>query len=560
MSYKKIAIALAAALLISPALRVSAATVEERIAVQRSLPIESNQIPDWPEGPVVTAESAILIEADTGAVLYAKNIHKAQYPASTTKILTTLIAAEQCSLDEKVNFSYEAVHGIPVGSNHIAMNEGDTLTMEQCLQAILIRSANEVSYAVAEHIGGTWEGFAKMMNDRAKELGAVDSNFVNPNGLPDENHYTSAYDLAMIGRAFFANDMLCQITQMPSLRLMKDTGEYVDQNKMELLPGKKYAYEYTVGCKTGYTDAARSTLVSCAEKNGMKLICVVLKDENPGHYEDSIALFNYGFSNFEKINVSETETKYNIGTNGFFYSGNSLFGSSSPILGLNKQDCIVLPKDVDFSQATSTISYDTPKENQAAVITYTYKDVYVGQATLDFISSTNKNQTYEFDNTGASKEQENPSATEVPSNQEGTNNESTTPGSEEPTASSTENEDLNSEGQNSEGQISEGQNSEDDNFEDDEAPMFTAAPSEEKQEEPSYVFVDIIKIILTAIGVIAGIVVILFIIYVVKNSNLFGAKKKRRRSSYPKEISVRSIRKKNIREAKKRIRRRKRGW
>ena len=297
---------------------LAAPSTEERIAAQRALTIQSNQVENWPTGPVVTAESAILMEAETGAILYAKNIHQQQYPASTTKILTTLIASEQCSLDEIVTFSHDAVYGIPRGSNHIAMNEGDTLTMEQCLNAILIRSANEVSYAVAEHIGETWEGFAQIMNERAKELGCVDSNFVNPNGLPDENHYTSAYDLAMIGRAFFANELLCKITTTPALRLMKESGEYVDHNQMALLPGKKYAYDYLVGCKTGYTDAARSTLVSCAEKNGMKLICVVLKDESPAHYEDTIALFDYGFSNFDKVNVSQSETKYNIDNTGLF--------------------------------------------------------------------------------------------------------------------------------------------------------------------------------------------------------------------------------------------------
>lgn len=128
---------------------LAAPSTEERIAAQRALTIQSNQVENWPTGPVVTAESAILMEAETGAILYAKNIHQQQYPASTTKILTTLIASEQCSLDEIVTFSHDAVYGIPRGSNHIAMNEGDTLTMEQCLNAILIRSANEVSYAVA---------------------------------------------------------------------------------------------------------------------------------------------------------------------------------------------------------------------------------------------------------------------------------------------------------------------------------------------------------------------------------------------------------------------------
>lgn len=192
-----------AAMLFTQVVPVHATSIKEtNIAINQAIPIESNQIEDWPEGPVVDAASAILMEADTGTILYAKDIHAHHYPASTTKILTTLIASERCSLSEIVTFSSDAVFGIPKDSNHIAMDVGDTLTMEQCLNAILIRSANEVSYAVAEHIGETWSGFADIMNARAKELGCVDSNFVNPNGLPDENHYTSAYDLAMIGRAF----------------------------------------------------------------------------------------------------------------------------------------------------------------------------------------------------------------------------------------------------------------------------------------------------------------------------------------------------------------------
>lgn len=368
---------------------------EERIAQHQAMPIQSNEIENWPEGPVVSAESAILMEINSGAILYEKNIHTKQFPASTTKILTTLIASEQCSPDETVTFSHAAVFGIPVGSNHVAMNEGDTLTMEQCLDAILIRSANEVSYAVAEHIGGSWEGFADMMNQRARALGCVDSHFVNPNGLPDEEHVTSAYDLAMIGRAFFANEMLCKITTTPKLVLPKKEDTLIDWNKMDLLEGHEYAYEYLVGCKTGYTDAARSTLVSCAEKDGLKLICVVLNDESPYHYEDTIALFNYGFSNFEKINISQTETKYNMDDAGSFYSDNDIFGNSEPILSVNRNDCIILPKTADFQDTVSAISYDTENENQVAVITYTYNDVYIGSASVDLAVS--KEESYTFD-------------------------------------------------------------------------------------------------------------------------------------------------------------------
>lgn len=379
---------LACCLLFSQVLPVSAEpSKEERIAAQQAMAVQSNEVENWPTGPTVTAESAILMEADTGTILYGKNIHKQQYPASITKILTTLIASERCSMDEWVTFSHKAVYDIDRGSNHIAMDEGEKLTMEDCLNAILIRSANEVSLAVAEHIvDSDWEDFAVIMNERAKELGCLNSNFVNPNGLPNEEHVTTAYDMAMIGRAFFANEALCKITMTRMLHILPteyQTDEKMEVNKMELIPGGKYAYEYLVGCKTGYTDAARNTLVSCAEKDGMKLICVVLKDETPYQYEDTIALFEYGFSNFEKVNVSQTETKYQIDNAGSFYSDKDIFGSSKPILSLNQDDCIILPKTASFEDTESTISYDTENENQAAIITYTYHGVNIGSASVD---------------------------------------------------------------------------------------------------------------------------------------------------------------------------------
>ncbi|MCM1044322.1 MAG: D-alanyl-D-alanine carboxypeptidase [Candidatus Gastranaerophilales bacterium] len=364
-------------------INTSGSTSEDRIAINQAMEIQSNQVPNWPQGPVVSAESAILMEAETGAILYAKNIHETEYPASITKILTTLIASEQCTLNEEVTMTSSAVFGIPVGSNNIAMNPGDVLTMEQCLNAILIRSANEVSYAVAEHISGSWDDFADLMNERAEELGCVDSHFANPNGLPDENHYTSAYDMAMIGRAFFANEMLCKITTTPMLYIPKPRGDLYDANQMQLLPGKPYYYQYLVGCKTGYTEAARNTLVSCAERDGLKLICVVMRDENPQYYEDTIALLDYGFANFEHVNVSQTETKYNIDNTVSFYSDNDIFGNSQPILSLNQEDFIVLPKTATFADVASSISYDTENENQAAIITYTYHDVYIGSASVD---------------------------------------------------------------------------------------------------------------------------------------------------------------------------------
>lgn len=407
--FRKITYLLWAVALLSSCLPAQAAALDEnaqRLEQQRTMTIQSNQIPNWPTGPVVGAESAILMEMETGTILYEKNIHQRQYPASTTKILTTLIAVEQCQLDEMVTFSHDAVFDTPRDSNHIAMDVGQALTMEQCLAAILIRSANEVSFAVAEHItDGHWSSFAELMNERAKELGCVDSHFVNPNGLPDENHYTSAYDLAMIGRAFFANELLCKLTLTRRLEIpASDTLPHakLENNAMAIIPGGTYAYPYLVGCKTGYTDSARNCLVSCAEKNGMKLICVVLRDEQPFHYEDTISLFEYGFSNFEKVNVSQVETKYDIDNTGLFYSGNDIFGSSRPFLALDRNDFIILPRTAGFQDTRSSISYQTEDPSQAALISYTYQGVDIGTVRINFATGQSESGIFDSPMEGSS--------------------------------------------------------------------------------------------------------------------------------------------------------------
>ena len=483
---------------------VQASKAEETLAYNRSLPVESNQIANWPEGPIVGAESAILMEAETGAILYAKNIHQKEYPASTTKILTCLIAAERCSLSEEVTFSYDAVFDTPRDSNHIAIDPGEALTMEQCLNAILIRSANEVSFAVAEHITGEgWEPFGEIMNERAKELGAINSNFVNPNGLPDENHYTTAYDLAMIGRGFFANEMLCKMSTTYRLEIpstSKQPDDIVEVSSNKLINGG-YKYEYLVGCKTGYTNDARSCLVSCAEKDGMKLICVVMRDEAPYQYEDTIALFNYGFSNFDKINVSQTETKYNIDNAGFFYSDNDIFGSSKPILSLNEDDCIILPKTAAFKDTISTISYDTEDANQAALITYTYNDTYIGSASVDL--ATDQNSTYSFDSS---------------------------------TSSSSNN---------------------------------STEETETVQKAPSFIFINIIKLVLWIVGVIIVVGLIIFAIIFFKNYQFerrntrfaWRMDRRKRQNRYQNaNNSMRERRKQQIKEAKRRQRKSKTAW
>lgn len=525
----------------SQGLSATAATIkEENIAYNQSLAVQSNAVANWPTGPVISAESAILMDADTGAILYAKNIHQKEYPASTTKILTTLIASERCSMDEIVDFSYDAVHDIDPGSNHIAIEPGEQLTMEECLNAILIRSANEVSFAVAEHISGTtWQDFGDIMNERAKELGCVDSHFVNPNGLPNEEHYTSAYDLAMIGKAFFANEALCKMTMTHMLHILpseRQPDDIMEVNKMELIPGGKYAYPYLVGCKTGYTDVARSTLVSCAEKNGMKLICVVMRDENPNYYEDTISLFDYGFSNFQRVNISQTETKYNIDNAGAFYSGNDIFGNSKPILQLNQNDSITLPNTITFRDASSAISYDNTAPGQAAVITYTYNDVVLGTASIDFTASEKGSSVFGDETTGATDGAEATAATQEP--------DST--GATQPTEGAAADEPAG-EG----GGIPT-------------ATQPTASGEEDTASGgPAVIFINVIKVFFWILGIAAAIFLVLLIRAFIKNYHFahrstrltwqFGRRRKRSRSRYRSvDQDLQSRRREAIRQAKKR--------
>lgn len=362
----------------------------------REMTVESNEWENWPAGPAISAQSAILMDAETGAILYEKNIHEQLYPASITKILTALIVMEQCPLDEMVTYSNEAVNSINWQTDsNIGIKAGEQITVEQSLYGLLVGSANEVANALAEHVSGSVDAFAELMNERAAELGCVDSHFANANGIFDENHYTSAHDMALIAKAFFSNDLLSKISGTSTYTIPRSdtvSEELLITCRNQLLPGKSYAYEYLVGSKTGYTSEARQTLVSCAQKDGMKLICVVMKEESPSQFTDTIELFNYGFSSFHMVNVADADSRYTVGNELFFEADADVFGSSSPLLSIDSADSIILPNTADYEDTQSTLSYDDPEDEDAvAEISFTYNGVYVGSATVRVVDQVSAN-------------------------------------------------------------------------------------------------------------------------------------------------------------------------
>ncbi len=363
---------------------------------RKELPIQSNETSGWPEGPAIGAQAAILMDARTGTILYSKNIHEELFPASTTKIMTCLLAVENANLGDKITFSNDAVFSVPRDGSSIGMDVGESITLEQALYGIMVGSANEVANAVAEHVSGSIDEFVALMNKRAKELGCTNTHFSNPNGLQTDDHYTSAYDLSLIARAFFDNELLCKVGNTPRYHFTAtDTqpDDFYLNNKHKLITGE-VKYDGIVGGKTGYTDQARETLVTCAERDGIKLICVVLKEESPSQFTDTAVLFNYGFNNFEAINVSQNDSRYMPNDSLFFESEHDVFGKSGAILSLDENSTIIIPKTSSIENTTYTVSYDLTQNdlavnpNALAKVIYTFNDVPIGNALLCYEGSS----------------------------------------------------------------------------------------------------------------------------------------------------------------------------
>lgn len=360
----------------------------------------------WPDAPETLSPSVILMEESTGTILYEKNSDEAHYPASITKIMTTLLALENGNLSDMVTFSDDAINNTE-GSG-IARDYGEQMTLEQCLYGVMLESANECAYAVAEHVGGTVENFVDMMNAKAKELGCTNTHFANPHGLQDENHYTTAHDMALIAQAAYQNETFRIIigTKMYTIPpTNKHAEETVLRNHHDMLctyhnANRKYLYPYCVGGKTGYTATANSTLVTYAEKDGMTLICVVMDTQSPNQFIDTVNLFDYAFDNFQVLNVSENDTNYSAET----MVDNGNLNNIAPFVELDKDAVIVLPKTAEFSDTSSSVEYNDSDPEIAGSITYTYAGRNVGKA--DIKTTGVVVEGYAFDNESTEEEEQ----------------------------------------------------------------------------------------------------------------------------------------------------------
>lgn len=281
------------------------------------------------ETPEISAGAAILIDTSSERILYSKNENEKMYPASTTKILTAILTIENCNLEDVVTVPYEAISSIPSGYSVAALQPGEQLTVEQLLQLLLVHSANDAANVLAYHVSGSIENFANLMNQKISELGLENTHFTNPSGIHDEDHYTTAYDLAIIMKYCMKNSTFrnlsslkyCTIpaTNKYEERVFNTTNELLTNNS-----SSNYYYKYAIAGKTGYTTEAKNCLVSVSNKDNLELICVVLSaglysNNVSARFTDTKALFDYGYDNYTIRKLRErdaiaTQIEINKGT------------------------------------------------------------------------------------------------------------------------------------------------------------------------------------------------------------------------------------------------------
>lgn len=313
--------------------------------------------------PNTICQTSILIDVKTGTILSENKANQKMYPASLTKIMTAILVIEVGNLSDVITIDDDTPHEIE--GSHIALEEGEILTLKDLLYAVMLPSANDAALALAKHYGGSEEKFVKIMNDRAKELGAYNTHFVNPHGLHDPDHYTTAADLALIARYAMENETFREIVKTASYQIpptnKKDETRYL-HNYNRLIYNPSYnqiyvdgeyiapTYEYATGIKTGYTPEAGNTLVASASKDGTDLIAVIMNGISLEMYQDAHNLFNYGFREFESSTL--------ISKNTFVQNIEIKNGDSKEISAIAESDFTTLINKNSKSKIESNIVID----------------------------------------------------------------------------------------------------------------------------------------------------------------------------------------------------------
>ncbi|WP_101875641.1 D-alanyl-D-alanine carboxypeptidase family protein [Lachnoclostridium edouardi] len=363
--------------------------------------------PEWPTNTGVESESGIVMDVDSGTVIFAQNIHETKPPASITKLLTALIVIEHANLEDTVTFSYDAVYNVEAGAgNKMNIEEGDQLSVKDCLYLLLLQSSNQSANALAEHVAGSRDAFVEMMNQKVAAIGCEDgTHFANPSGLNDDSQVVSAYDMALIAREAFKNPTLLEIDsaksyQIPATKNNPNGRTFYMEHKMLDEEEAEY-YPAAVAGKTGYTSLAGQTLVTLAEKDGKRLVAVTLKSTGKTHYKDTTTILDFSFQLFKNVNISENETfltgQEPVDIGGVSYEPGEVW--------LDQEAVVTLPNDAAFTDGErsleTALSSGAP-ENAVGLLTYTYNERKIGQA---YIYTNQTADTSEDENNQSSTDQ-----------------------------------------------------------------------------------------------------------------------------------------------------------
>ncbi len=333
----------------------------------------------------IEAPNLLLAETTTGKILYERNIDEKIYPASITKLLTAILVVENCELDEIVTVSENAVFSVPSGYVNANLQVGEEITVEDLLYAMLIPSANDAANALAEYVGGSIESFSTMMNSKAKELGCTGSNFTNPSGLQQKEHYTTTKDIYLISKEAINKPIIKKIIKttkytLPETNKYTDTKSkriFVTTNYMIRTSLKKYYRDYCIGGKTGYTTEAKNCVVEYAEKDGIQLIAIVMGENakvKGQKFLDAIEMFDYVFENYENKQIVQKNKIYETIkiNNGTKETRNLeiMYKENINIL-TEKTNNDEIQRNVEYTQITAPIQ----KGDVVGKITYTYDGI-----------------------------------------------------------------------------------------------------------------------------------------------------------------------------------------
>ncbi len=346
--------------------------------------------PEWPRDTGIMAEAGSVMDVDSGTMIFGQNSHVEYPPASITKLLTALVVLEHVDdLSAAVEFTESAMMNVePDSGNKMSLVIGDTMTVEDALHALLLQSVNQSANALAEHVAGSMDAFVEMMNAKLVELGCQESHFENPSGLNGDTQNVSAYDMALIACAAFNNEKLLEISSTESYRtgaIENHPDGYLLKQEHRLVitddPESPFYFPEAVAGKTGYLLKAGNTLVTYAEKDGRRLVSVILKGSPRQYFVDGKELLRFGFDSFYNVEIAENETNYVTGETPVEIGGNSYDPSE---LVIEEGRVITLPEGAVFADAELTL-VDLPEEHPedaVGLLCYIYNERKIGEAYL----------------------------------------------------------------------------------------------------------------------------------------------------------------------------------